>query len=107
MNEMFSCGACHKKRSRTDSGMRLILGVQTRVCNFCKGLGKMGPRTKKRKWVGADGVVRSNTVDPNWTSSKVKPTQVAGYPGHDIRTHVPDTFVGEYTKEWRRLRGET
>jgi hypothetical protein len=36
MSDLFECASCHKRREKTGSGLRLILGLKSRVCPACR-----------------------------------------------------------------------
>jgi len=55
MSESFRCGQCHKQRSRTGSGLRLILGVHTRVCSDCVPQHKVKNSHYAQYVIGASG----------------------------------------------------
>jgi hypothetical protein len=107
VSDLFECASCHKRREKPGSGLRLILGLQSRVCLSCRTeidnrRGVM-PKPKRRPTskfvIAADGkrrpVPTKNQATFSVTGHAVIPTVVASHPGFDTRYQVdPTQFKG-------------
>ncbi len=105
MSDLFCCAACQKPRAKISSGLRRVLGVQSRVCLGCKDrIDKKRTVLKKRgKLVGVDGklVAQPGEKQRKFTvGGPVVPTTGQNYLGFDSRYCVDQkTFKGgEFTK---------
>lgn len=114
----FRCGACHRMKNRSGSGLRFILGIQTRVCMGCRqAIEARGapPKTRPKTFViGANGkrIKLPQGQQAKFTSAhNVKALPVGIERGFDERYELsPEEvealkYTGEFSAEWRRLRG--